>query len=572
MRLRWLPAALCCSTFAIATMDSRSHCYAQGTKPKVVVAEAAVAEAVIDETEDSSVVVVAIGSLESLVPNIQHIARTVGVGAAAGTISTLVNQYSTGLDKKRPIGVFLDLDESGQPAPLGCLPLTDLTAFFDQLSVFGEPNDLGNGLYEFSVGAPIYARKMGDWLYIAQSEDALADISASKAQSLARMVQKYDVRIQVNPQNIPDDLVDFIIGQMQMGLDQAMAAQRQNMEPDEAAAAQASSEQMITQMQEGIEGTEKMVLGLSINKQEKKTILDFGSQFVADSKYAKQMEKAKATKSAFPGIPQESSMMTLQTLQLVEAEDIAQFEKTLEASLKAAFNAIDEKSKDAASAAAAKDLIARGVDILVETAKQGKLDTAVDVGVEGALSIVASIAVADGSKVESLASDIAKEAAKENGPFQLKIGTGKYSGVNLHKATLALPPQADEAARRVFGSAVTIAIGTSPKAVHIAVGKNCDESLKKAIDRVAANPSGQAEMLKMRFALAQLLNYIQSIQSSPVADAMLNSATASAGNDRIMIDSQASERGAVVRLTLEDGVLKAIAAGVKAGNPGGGGF
>ena len=63
--------------------------------------------------------------------------------------------------------------------------------------------------------------------------------------------------------------------------------------------------------------------------------------------------------------------------------DIAQLEKTLEASLKAAFNAIDEKSKDAASAAKAKDFIAKGVDILVETAKQGKLDTAVDVDVEG---------------------------------------------------------------------------------------------------------------------------------------------------------------------------------------------
>ena len=79
-------------------------------------------------------------------------------------------------------------------------------------------------------------------------------------------------------------------------------------------------------------------------------------------------------------------------------------------------------------------------------------------------------------------------------------------------------------------------------------------------------------MLKMRFALAQLLNYMQSIQSTPAAEAMLNSATASVGNDRIMIDSQSSERGAVVRLTLEDGVMKAIAAGVKAGNPGGGGF
>jgi hypothetical protein len=39
-----------------------------------------------------------------------------------------------------------------------------------------------------------------------------------------------------------------------------------------------------------------------------------------------------------------------------------------------------------------------------------------------------------------------------------------------------------------------------------------------------------------------------------------------------MIDTQSVPRGLVFRLSLEDGVLKAIAAGVKAGQSAGGGF
>ena len=75
-------------------------------------------------------------------------------------------------------------------------------------------------------------------------------------------------------------------------------------------------------------------------------------------------------------------------------------------------------------------------------------------------------------------------------------------------------------------------------------------------------------MIKMRLALSQLLNYIQSIKPTPISEAMLSAA--SAGNDRILVDSQPIERGIVIRLSLEDGVMKAIAEGVKAGQRGGG--
>ena len=564
MKFRWLTAALCTLSLGLATVSSLPQCRAQvkSTAPKTATV------AVEDESDGDAVVVVALNAIDSLLPNIQHVARMVGAGAGAGFVSTTVNQFAGGLDRTRPFGVFVNLDESGQPDPIGCLPIANLEQFFEQLSAFGEPNDLGGGLYEFSFGNTIYAKKVGKWLYVAKSEDSLSDVEESMGDILPKLIQKYDVRIQVNPQNIPDELVEFFMSQMQAGLDQGMAAQRGNLDEADAESAREASEQMIAQFQEGIEGTEKLVIGLAVNKQEKRTILDFGSQFVADSKYAIQVEKMKGSKTTVGGVPQDGSMMGLQTFQLVAPEEIAQLEKTIDASLKTAYKSIDEGAKNPASAAKAKELIEKAVDILIESAKLGKMESAFDVSVESALSVVASLSVADGSKIEALAKEISTELEKEKTPVKLTLMAGKHAGFNLHKVAIALPPDADEAAKKIFGNAVTISIATGPKAVHIAVGKNCDASIKSAIDRAASKPTAPAEMIKMRLALSQLLNYIQSIKPTPISEAMLSAA--SAGNDRILVDSQPIERGIVIRLSLEDGVMKAIAEGVKAGQRGGG--
>jgi hypothetical protein len=552
MKFRWLSAAACSATLGLATFHTPDQCFAQAKT-----ASKAAVEAVADDT-NGAVVVVALNSIDSLLPNIQHVARMVGAGAATGGVATVLNNFTGGLDKARPIGIFVNMDENSQPSPVGCLPIEDLEEFFEQLSaIVGEPEDLTGGLYQINSEPVVYAKKAGSWLYVAQSEDALSELPDNMGDVLPKMIKNYDVRIQVNPQNIPEEVIEFITGQMQAGMDQA--ANSGNMDADDAESAREASEQAIAQIEEAIDGTEKLVIGLAINKQEKKTILDFGTQFVADSKFAKQIDKMKTSKTTVAGTMQDSSMMGLQSFQLVGPEEIAQLEKTLDSGLKTALKDADDSIKKLAE---------KAVDILVESAKLGKLESGVDVSVEKGLSIVASVSVADGAKIEGLASDVAAELEKEKAPVQLKINTGKHAGFNLHSATVELPPDAAEAVKKMFGDKVTIAIATGPKSVHIAVGKTCDASIKGVIDRAAAKPSAPAEMVKMRLVVSQLLGYIQSIEATPVSEAMLGAATT--GNDRIMVDSQTVERGAVVRLSIEDGVMKAIAAGVKAGRDAGG--
>jgi hypothetical protein len=74
----------------------------------------------------------------------------------------------------------------------------------------------------------------------------------------------------------------------------------------------------------------------------------------------------------------------------------------------------------------------------------------------------------------------------------------------------------------------------------------------------------------VRVSLSKILNFVQTVDSNPVVDGMLSSLNG--GDDMIMFDSQIIERGGVNRITIQDGVIKAAAGGVRAGMAGQGGF
>ncbi|XZE43454.1 hypothetical protein SH467x_003014 [Pirellulaceae bacterium SH467] len=564
MKMKWFVRSSVMAALAFAAPTPADLLYAQGAKSQS-------ASAVIEEEDDASVVVVGLAPVDTMLPNVQHLARLIAGGGGAGTVATLIKQYTGGLDTARPAGVFVELDESGTPSPIACLPLRNLDEFFQQLVIFGEPEDLGDGLYSFNIGNSIYLRKVEGWLVVGQSEDAVLNFDTTIAENLKGMVAKYDLRVQVNPQNIPDELLQFFMSQMQAGIEQGMAS-NPNMDEEQAEAARANAEQMMASFQEGIEGTEKFVIGLAVNKADKRTMLDIGTKFVEGSKFAAQIEKVKGSMATLAGIPQDASMMSAQSLQLIAPEEVKQLEDTMSTSIEAAFKQIEENAKNPEDAAKAKDFINRLVELVMDSAREGKMESALNITVDKNLNAVGSFTVADGKKVEALAAEASKALATEKDvPVKLQVNTGKHGGANLHKLTVPLPPEADDAARKVFGDEVTVAIATTPKAVHLALGKDCDTVIKSTIDRVAAKPSSPAEMVKARFNLTQLLTYIQSVQSNPVVDAMLE--TASGGADKVMVDSKVGDRESVVRITFEDNVIKAISSGAKAAQGGGqGGF
>jgi hypothetical protein len=511
------------------------------------------------DDSDKSVVTVAIAPFDTMVPNIQHLARLGGGGMAAGTVKTALTQYTAGIDTSRPVGVFVELDDSGNPAPVATLPLKDLEEFFGQLAIFGEPQDLGDGLYEMNVGNSLYMKNAGEWLLVGQTEDAVLNFDVAATKSLKGLVSKYDILIDLHPQNIPQPLVEMLMGQFEAGMQQGMA----NMDDEQAEEALKNAEQVKTQLQEAIDSTESLKVGLAVNKAESKTTLDIGTRFVEGSKLALNLAKMKGTKATLAGLTQDSSMMMLQALQLVAEEDIEQLETSMEAAVSAAVDQIEEE----AVAEKAEGYLNKLAALFLETAKKGQLETVADITTSPNLSITAAFTVADGKKVEALAAEAAKDLEAVGEQVSLKVNTGKHAGANLHQLSIALPPDADEKAVAIFGERVTATLATTPGAVYVAVGKDCEKAIKQVVDRVAAKPSAPGEALKMRFSLGQLLSFMKSIETNPGLDAAVE--VTSAGKDQIMIDSKNGERESVVRITLEDNVIKAVSAAGTASRSGG---
>jgi hypothetical protein len=567
MRLRWFAmACLSAASFMSMTFSAPSKLWAQGTQKFDVPSLES------SGSTGSEVVTVAIAPLDTLLPHITHVMRLVGAGGQSGLVNQAVNGYTSGIDRARPIGVFVTLGEAGVPVTVASLPISDLDSFLGGLELFGEPEDLGDGLWSMSLGPnTMFAQEKGKWLYVSSSEESLEDLPETGVENLQGMSAKNDLWVEVNVQNIPDDLVDLIAGQVRAGFEQAMEAQAGDASDEELEATRAQGEQMMKSLEETMAGTEKFVLGLGIRPSEKTMTIDAGAKFVEGSRYAKQMQELKTAKSKLSGGITEGGMMSFKLFQMIAPEDVAQMENSLSSSLDAVYKSIDDNSNDKAIAERAKAYLDRLVKILVASSKEGSLESVASISTSPSLNIFAGVAVADGSQVEALAKDLSDELSRANVPVKVELKTGEYKGVTLHKLTAPLPESADDSARKIFGDQVNVSIGTSPKAIYLSIGKTAEASLKTALDGVAATPASAADSLKMRMSLSQLLNFIQSIEPNPIVDSMLSSL--SSGDDQVMMDNQLIERGSVTRLTIQEGVLKAVSGGVQAGMAGqGGGF
>jgi hypothetical protein len=437
--------------------------------------------------------------------------------------------------------------------------------------LFGEAEDLGDGLYSMNLGPnTLFAQHKGDWLFVSTAEDALEVLPADASGRLSKMSANNDIAFEVNVQNVPDELVDLLTSQMRTGFEQAMEAQSGDMSDDELEASREQGELMMKNLEEAITSTERFVFGLGINPKQKNLTIDFGAQMVEGSRLAKQLGLMKSMKSAIAGYLSDSNMLTAKSMTIVGAEDVKQMEASMDQALTTVEKQIDDQISNPVAAEKVKEYVGRLVRILADSSKEGSVETALSVTTDPSLNIVAAFTLADGSKVEALAQDLANEASSAGAPVTVKLMSGKHQGANLHNVAVPLPDDADDKIRKIVGDNVNIAIATAPKAVYLSVGKTAEASLKTALDASVSNKNVAGVPVRGRLSLTQLLNFIQSVESNPVIDGMLSSINSD--EDAIMIDSQVVDRGGMNRITIEEGVLKAISGGVRAGMPGPGGF
>jgi hypothetical protein len=576
----WL---LSTAIFLVGPWDAVVHAQATALAP-------ATSAAGSKDSVDSPTLVVSTSKLDQLMPHITYLMRAVNQPEFSGLASMIVNSYTQGMDKTRPIGVAVSLSDVGNPTPVVMLPVDDIKLFFNGLAQFGEPDDLGDGLYSLEVGPqPIFAQYEEGWLYVSPEEMAVTDFDYDPSKLLDKLSSRYDIGVRLDLQSVPEELRDSLLAQMRdsfergasQGMDQAKRAAEDAIKAaktDEARAAaegrlagfEASmemQERQLDQLEAMVNDVSTVVFGITADSAAKALSLELATQFVEGSDLDKQIAFSSTAKTVFSGMSSDGEVMSIRGTNKTMPEYIEDAKANIEvvfSQLKQLLEQSDEKFPGAT------EIADELKELVLETVAEGINDSAISLSLADQLSLVGVAHVANGNKLATfLASNYEKiRSYSDEVPF-IQFNKGKHAGVTLHTGAVTLPADAPSELTRVLGSPVAFAIGTADKAVYFSVGPDAESKLKAAIDKVVAKATPAAgNPFDMRVQLVPILQYVQTISDQPIVEAMIEGAKQSSAKDFVNVNTKILPHGVLGRLSIDEGVLKAVGAAAKAGQGG----
>ncbi len=513
------------------------------------------------------VAIVSISPLERLLKDTSYLLKACNVPEVGGLVSIMANQYTQGIDQSKPIGVSVSL-EGPMPSVVVFLPVTDRQKFFGALAGMGiEPDDLGDGMFEFDAnGQSVYAKDSQGWLFIAQSEQALATLPADPAKLLGALPQQYNVAVNLDLQALPPEMKQMAIDQMRIGLERGMAEQR-GLSADELAKAKELSEANIKQLEQLINDTDKVIVGWNIEAPKQHVYFDLAAQFVSGSKSASQIAVMQNLKSDFTALPTPGSAVNFRFTSKIAEEEKASQIMNLRNSMAQAVQQIPEKDRPMA-----KQILDGLTKVMEQTIQEGDFDGAGSVSLDDdTFRAVLGGKVADGRALEAELKRVAAAVSGKPGAPEFKFATGTYKEMTLHSVRFPLKSN-DRIVQKAFGDAILLSVATADKAFMISVDPTGDTALKAAIDRMGSATGKEVSPMEATIEVAQIIRYAQALAPNPLLDNALQTVQQFVGKDKVQLAARMIERGAMYRITIEEGVLRAAGAAAKGGNNANGGF
>jgi hypothetical protein len=475
---------------------------------------------------------------------------------------------ATALDKTKPWGVIVQTDGANF-IPVACLPVIKGDDLLGVAKNYGaQVKDGENGAKEITLPnkRSVFVKQENGLAFVTTSAASLSKLPANPQELLTKMAGEYDLTVHASIKNIPEMYRQFALQAMQAGMQQGM--KKNESESDEQyAQRQKMTQGQMDQMSRMINEIDSLTFGWAVDSQQQRTFMDFTYTFVAGSKMAKQISSYGAPKTDFAGFyqPDGAATMTFATKgdpQLM-AEDMAQFEASMDSARQQLNQAIDKKVDDTETRDALKAAAADAFDAAAATIKLGQMDGGASLHLSpDSLTFVAGAHVADTAKVESALKKL-EGAAKKSPDFPgIKWNAANHGGAAFHTLTIPVP-EGEAGPRKLLGSQLDVAVGIASDAVYVGVGKDNIEAVSKAIDASAKDKGKSVPPFEfavsltpiMEVAASQAENSEQKEVIQKVADFLKNDAQ---GRDHVRAVGTMLPNGIKYHLEAEEGVLKAI--------------
>ncbi|MEW4563801.1 hypothetical protein AB1K70_14805 [Bremerella sp. JC770] len=519
------------------------------------------------DAEFKPVAVVSVAPVEKVLADVQYLADAAGQRDAGQMAVLLSAPFTVGIDKSRPVGVIVMTD--GQTfAPTAYLPVAD----FDKLITtateqIGPPQDVGDGIKMFTPNQmPVFVKDAGNWAILAMDQEKLANPLGDPTAFLKDLPEQYDLALQFFPGNIPEIYRNVIIEQMKTGI--ALSLEQEPDETDEEFEARKKqiSDQM-AEMERLFTELEDIIIGWNVDATKQGTYLDFAYTAVEGSDFAKTMAMNSDLTTEFSGFSNQAAAINFQVTEKLSETDIARMEKQMNDVREQGIRQLESEGElEGEELESAKKVIDLAIDTLVETARTGSIDGAMMVDMtDGKGTFLAGAHVADGQRVEDGVKEMLKLAASEGEVPPVKWDADTYQTIRLHVMQIPLddaPPEAKD----ILGDSPEFILGIGEKSVYMAGGNDAMARLKKAIDDSIAGTDTKVGVMQMHVAVLPILKMVQKNSPEPVPGVDAAVAALSGGADKFLVTVDMQQRFMRLRMMLEEGVIKAIGAGVAAQN------
>ncbi len=517
---------------------------------------------------DEPVAVITLGSIGKLIQDANYITGAAGQPGAGGMFQMAAATFTNGIDSTRPIGMIVPM-VNGMPDPIVVIPTSDIKRVLKTLEAqLGPVDELDDGTLVIAVNAnTVYIRQTADWAFASRTRDTLNLAPGDPTTLFKGMGNNYDLAFRIRMQQIPPETRNMIVAQMRQGFEQAMANQE-----DEAGREMA--ENSIDQMEMVLKESDKIDFGLNIDSTLQQILLDFTFTVVPGSKLASIYGEQQAIPSKFASVIRKDAAAYFHAATAVSQEAIQTARDRLENTLSTVRTAMaNEADLPAEQQAEINKFIDRIANFYVDSLAEGKLDMgAMLLADQNEFRFAMGGFVADGSEAAQIAKDIAAKIENEPGAPTFKFDQGNYNGVTMHVIEKEVPA-GEEQVRKVFGDVLRVHIGTGEKAVYVAAGKDSETLVKNLIDAGTEDPSfAQRPVSQMRVTMLPILKFAQSMDDNAAIAGMINALSGAVDPGEITMVGQAIPNGSKTRITIGEGLIKAIGAAAEQARGGGGQF
>jgi hypothetical protein len=500
------------------------------------------------------VIVVSIASIEENLDDIGYITKAAGAEDAGKTARFFGNAFTNGLDKTKPIGMYV-VPQAGDFHAVVFVPVKDLKlvlgTFKEQL---GEPRDAGDGVLEVGDKQSAFIKEQNGWAFIAQSKEQLTNLPQDPQKLLGKLPEQYNVAVKVLMQNVPPELRQLAADEIKVGFKRAIEA-RGGDQPELYNQLNSNVNDSLSQL---FDEVEEFSIGYAINADTKATYVDINQIAVDGSKLAKQLAMVSDSKSAFAGFLLPDASATFNTRARFGPDEIKKTVAMLEGAREQLHKKIDDNPElPAEKRGPAKEVADMFVDVAKKTIESGKTDAGAVLLLEPkSIRFAAGGYVADGKAIENAIKKLV-DIAKDQPDFpEVKLNAGSHAGVTFHRITAPIPESESEA-KELLGDKLEITLGTGPQSAYLAFGKDSEALLKRVIDQSASDADKVLPPGQFTISLLPILKFAESVDDNPDVHELI-STLEKAQSDKISIISHAVPRGAMTRFQVDSGVVQVI--------------